>query len=64
MLVNKLVPPPVYPATWPVEAGALGVPIDNLLTRSGAVIESIATLPDTFGSNHRGLRAQVAITAP
>jgi len=55
---------PWYPATWPPEFGALGVPIDNVFTRGNAVVESLAALPETFGSNHRGLRAQIGLTAP
>ncbi|MDB5623879.1 MAG: hypothetical protein JWR39_2442 [Devosia sp.] len=55
---------PAHPATWPPEFGPLGVPIDNSFTRGNAVIESLETLPQTFGSNHRGLRARIGITAP
>lgn len=54
-----LMPAPWYPATWPVRLGPLGVPIDNLFTRSPAVIETIEALPDAFGSNHRALIATV-----
>lgn len=56
-----LQPAPSYPATWPVELGIFGIPIDNMFTRGGAVIRSIAALPDAMGSNHRGLRATVDI---
>lgn len=59
-----LAPPPFYPATWPVRAGALGVPIDNMFTRGNAVISSIGALDDSLGSNHRGLRALVELGAP
>ncbi|WP_172123620.1 MULTISPECIES: endonuclease/exonuclease/phosphatase family protein [unclassified Devosia] len=55
---------PFYPSTWPPEFGPLGVPIDNVFTRGNAVVESLAALPETFGSNHRGLRARIGITAP
>lgn len=61
---SDLVPPPYYPATWPVRFGVLGVPIDNMFTRGNAVIGSIEGLQDTFGSNHRGLRAVVDIVGP
>jgi endonuclease/exonuclease/phosphatase (EEP) superfamily protein YafD len=60
---GQLVTAPAYPATWPVELGPLGVPIDNIFTRSGLFIESIRALDDTLGSNHRGLIADVAIAS-
>lgn len=56
-----LVPPPSYPATWPVELADIGVPIDNLFTRGNALITAINAMPDAMGSNHRGLVASVAI---
>lgn len=58
---NGLVPPPRFPATWPVRLGPLGVPIDNMFSRDGALIESIDALDSSIGSNHRGLLAQIAI---
>lgn len=54
-----LLPPPAYPATWPVELGMLGVPIDNMFSRGGALIREIRALPDPMGSNHRGLIATI-----
>ncbi len=59
-----LIPPPFYPATWPVRLGALGVPIDNMFTRGTARINSIAATPDALGSNHRGLLATIGLYAP
>lgn len=61
--VNRsgLIPPPFYPATWPVKAGAFGVPIDNMFTQGGALIQSIEAMPDAIGSNHRGLIAEVGL---
>ena len=59
-----LVPPPFYPATWPVKLGALGVPIDNMFTRDGARIEAIGSTPDALGSNHRGLLATISLYQP
>jgi endonuclease/exonuclease/phosphatase (EEP) superfamily protein YafD len=56
-----LVHAPGYPATWPMEAGPLGVPIDNVFTRAPAIVESVAALPDPMGSNHRGIVARIAI---
>lgn len=55
---NRLAPPPTLLATWPVEAGDFGIPIDNMFSRDGAMIRSIATVPP-MGSNHRGLLAVV-----
>ena len=55
---------PFYPATWPPELGLVGVPIDNSFTRGDAVLESLQALPESYGSNHRGLRARIGITAP
>lgn len=49
------------PATWPVEAGWAGVPIDHILAGGGATIASLQNLPDNFGSNHRGLIAEIAL---
>lgn len=55
-----LVPGPWTPATWPVIAGPVGVPIDNMFTRGNARITTIEA-GDSLGSNHRPLRASVAI---
>ena len=60
---QQLVPPPNYPATWPVELGAAAVPIDNMFTRDGARIDSIEAVPDAMGSNHRSLLARVGFYA-
>ncbi len=61
---NALVPPPRFPATWPVRLGPLGVPIDNMFSRDGALIESIDALDSSIGSNHRVSLAQIAIMPP
>lgn len=58
---SGLVPPPYYPATWPIEAGPLGVPIDNMFTQGGALIQTIEAMSDPIGSNHRGLIAEVGL---
>ena len=58
-----LVPPPSHPATWPVRAGDLGVPIDNMFTRGDVLIEDIAAPADSYGSNHRALLARVSLRA-
>lgn len=57
---ERLVPPPRYPATWPVILGEFGVPIDNIFTRGGLLIEDISATP-AYGSNHRGLLARIGI---
>jgi endonuclease/exonuclease/phosphatase (EEP) superfamily protein YafD len=58
---NQLMPGPWYPGTWPVELGPLAIPIDNMFSRAPAIIEEINATPDSYGSNHRGLIAKVAI---
>jgi endonuclease/exonuclease/phosphatase (EEP) superfamily protein YafD len=58
---TKLVPPPSFPATWPVRLAGLGVPIDNMFSRDGALIEQSAALSSSIGSNHRGILAKVGI---
>ena len=51
----------IEPATWPGGRGILnnfGLPIDHIFVRGGA-IDTLSTLSDTFGSNHRGLQARL-----
>ena len=55
----------IEPATWPGGRGFLnnfGLPIDHIMVRGGAITE-LNLLPDTFGSNHRGQLARIAIPA-
>lgn len=52
---------PDYPATWPPILGYLAVPIDNIFTRSSALIEDVKAIPETHGSNHRALLASIAL---
>jgi endonuclease/exonuclease/phosphatase (EEP) superfamily protein YafD len=49
------------PGTWPAAAGALGVPIDQVLTGNGAQITSVRTFGTETGSNHRGIVAGIAL---
>lgn len=49
------------PGTWPVELGDLGAPIDHVLVSDGAELTSLSAMPDHFGSNHRGLFAEIAL---
>lgn len=60
---TKLIPPPSYPATWPIRLGPLGVPIDNMWTRGPLFIASIRALDDSMGSNHRGIMAELSLAA-
>lgn len=46
-------------ATWPAGAGGLGLPIDHLLVRDGAVLGPVTPWGAELGSNHRGLQAGV-----
>lgn len=46
-------------ATWPAGAGGLGLPIDHLLVRDGAVLDPVTPWGAGLGSNHRGLMARV-----
>lgn len=50
------------PGTWPVELGDLGAPIDHVLVAGDAAFTAISAMPDHFGSNHRGLVAEIALT--
>lgn len=59
---QKLAPGPWPPATWPVEFGALGVPIDNVFAR-GAEVTGIEAVDDSHGSNHKALLARIALYA-
>ncbi|WP_172331454.1 endonuclease/exonuclease/phosphatase family protein [Mangrovicoccus sp. HB161399] len=59
-----MLPPRLPVATWPVAAGALGVPIDGMMVRGGARLASLAPWGEALGSNHRGLLASVAVPGP
>lgn len=60
---QNLVPGPTYPATWPVELGPVGVPIDNIFTRGDARILEVSAGADSYGSNHRYLLARIGFYA-
>ena len=49
------------PATWPIEAGIAGVAIDHVFVRPPLAISSLQRLPDSLGSNHYGLVAQIVV---
>ncbi|WFR94204.1 endonuclease/exonuclease/phosphatase family protein [Rhizobium tumorigenes] len=43
------------PATWPIEAGALGIAIDHVFARPPLQLKSVRRIEDAMGSNHYGL---------
>lgn len=47
------------PATWPVGAPTVGMAIDHIFVSDPLRFRSLTTLPDTFGSNHFGLVAEL-----
>lgn len=51
----------IEPATWPIGLGPLGLPIDHIFVKAPARHVSLDVLPDTFGSNHRGLMAEISL---
>lgn len=49
------------PATWPVEAGIFGIPIDHIYISKAIIPLSLTRLEDDYGSNHYGLVADLAV---
>ncbi|AJY48110.1 hypothetical protein TM49_10370 [Martelella endophytica] len=49
------------PRTWPVNIPAIGLPIDHILVRAPAHIDSLKRMPDALGSNHFGLIADISL---
>lgn len=49
------------PATWPIAAGAFGIPIDHIFARAPLRLKSVRRIVDSFGSNHFGLMAEFAV---
>ncbi|WP_064684355.1 endonuclease/exonuclease/phosphatase family protein [Rhizobium bangladeshense] len=49
------------PATWPIAAGAFGIPIDHVFARAPLRLKSVRRIADSYGSNHFGLMAEFAI---
>jgi endonuclease/exonuclease/phosphatase (EEP) superfamily protein YafD len=47
------------PATWPVEAPTAGMAIDHVFVSDPLRFRSLARLPETLGSNHFGLLAEI-----
>ena len=49
------------PATWPIAAGAFGIPIDHVFSRAPLRLKSVRRIENSFGSNHFGLMAEFAV---
>ncbi|MEM6587056.1 MAG: endonuclease/exonuclease/phosphatase family protein [Pseudomonadota bacterium] len=49
-------------ATWPVNTGPWGIPIDHVLVRGDAAIASLTAWGADLGSNHLGVIADIALT--
>ncbi|WP_049736183.1 endonuclease/exonuclease/phosphatase family protein [Rhizobium ecuadorense] len=49
------------PATWPIAAGAFGIPIDHVFSRAPLRLKSVRRIETSFGSNHFGLMAEFTI---
>ncbi|MGV8938902.1 MAG: endonuclease/exonuclease/phosphatase family protein [Allorhizobium sp.] len=49
------------PATWPIEAGRFGIPIDHIFISPGIVAKSLQRIEHAMGSNHYGLIADLAV---
>ena len=47
------------PPTWPVQAPTIGMAIDHMFISDPLRFKSLTTLPETFGSNHFGLIAEI-----
>lgn len=47
------------PATWPVAAPTAGMAIDHIFVADPLRFRSLTRLPETFGSNHFGLVAEI-----
>ncbi|QQM30481.1 endonuclease/exonuclease/phosphatase family protein [Martelella lutilitoris] len=49
------------PRTWPVSAPSIGLPIDHILVRPPAHIDTLARMEESLGSNHFGLIAEISV---
>lgn len=56
---TKLMTADREPPTWPTEMPALGMAIDHMFVGDPLRFKSLKTLPETFGSNHFGLVAEL-----
>lgn len=55
----KLMTAASEPPTWPVDAGPAGMAIDHIFVRNPLRFRSLAQIPETFGSNHYALTAEI-----
>jgi endonuclease/exonuclease/phosphatase (EEP) superfamily protein YafD len=47
------------PETWPVDAATIGMAIDHIFLTDPLRFRTLERLPETFGSNHYGLMAEI-----
>jgi endonuclease/exonuclease/phosphatase (EEP) superfamily protein YafD len=47
------------PETWPVDAASVGMAIDHIFVADPLRFRKLERLPETFGSNHYGLMAEI-----
>jgi endonuclease/exonuclease/phosphatase (EEP) superfamily protein YafD len=55
----KLMTAEKEPETWPVGAPQIGMAIDHMFVSGELRFRTLARLPETFGSNHFGLTAEI-----
>lgn len=55
----KLMTAEKEPETWPVDAPKAGMAIDHVFVQGELRFRTLARLPETFGSNHFGLTAEI-----
>lgn len=61
---TKLMTAETEPTTWPVGLETVGMAIDHMFVRGQMRFRSLARLPQTFGSNHHGLVAELWLQDP
>jgi endonuclease/exonuclease/phosphatase (EEP) superfamily protein YafD len=55
----KLMTAEKEPETWPVDAPQIGMAIDHMFVQGELRFRSLARLPESYGSNHFGLTAEI-----
>jgi endonuclease/exonuclease/phosphatase (EEP) superfamily protein YafD len=55
----KLMTASAEPPTWPIGAGPAGMAIDHIFVRNPLRFRSLTQVPETFGSNHYALVAEI-----
>lgn len=58
---NALMASGLEPATWPIRAGRIGVPLDHIFASRDTRPVSLTRIEDNYGSNHFGLVAEIAL---